>query len=66
MSLDCADAMVAPLAYATACIGKWNLGTGRDPEHNPMGQGLDELRHYRRMGFLDMTLSSMIRLKVPL
>jgi arylsulfatase A len=39
--------------YATACIGKWNLGTARDPEHNPTGQGFDEFRHYRRMGFRD-------------
>ena len=37
--------------YDTACIGKWNLGQGHNRPHSPTGQGFDEFRHYRRLGF---------------
>ena len=43
--------MFKDAGYATACVGKWNLGQGTNTPHSPTGQGFDEFRHYKRLGF---------------
>ena len=45
--------MLSRRGYATSCIGKWNLGQGTDRPHSPTGQGFDEFRHYKALGFTD-------------
>ncbi len=43
--------MFKDAGYATGCVGKWNLGQGTNTPHSPTGQGFDEFRHYKRLGF---------------
>ena len=43
--------MLRDAGYRTACVGKWNLGQGTNTPHSPTGQGFDEFRHYKRLGF---------------
>ncbi len=45
--------MLRDAGYRTSCVGKWNLGQGTNTPHSPTGQGFDEFRHYKRLGFRD-------------
>lgn len=45
--------MLSHKGYATTCIGKWNLGQGTGRPHSPTGQGFEEFKHYKALGFTD-------------
>lgn len=45
--------MLRDAGYRTSCVGKWNLGQGTNTPQSPTGQGFDEFRHYKRLGFRD-------------
>ena len=45
--------MLSHRGYATTCIGKWNLGQGTGRPHSPTGQGFEEFKHYKALGFTD-------------